>query len=343
MCSIDYKKFLNINLNVFREEISSKSKDLIMFKKVLYHYWKVTKGNLKNYKLNDTQISLLINTYRTTIPEPGSPFGLLFSMLYFEPKQQTNLNAKRLKVENEKFFKELKTKYHYVRSEKYVKEIYKILHNNRSDNIFINVSQPITYSVFIFKMNETDLNVILNTIKKYCIGIRYEEKGNNKQVISFFTTKNEFYYFLCYLYGCLGKGGVNNADLVFTSVKSLFHKHKKAYIINSTFYLYCLNTGTYLPIINSLKDEVTFNFIKLVSTIMANCDYASLKNFSQYGWGPLSNIIFEAGITSSQKYIKTSEKNKINIIDGLFQNTFLNKPLNNCSLFNNFEIHTKYK
>ena len=334
---VEFEHFHSVNMKLFEKTISKNETDLKAFSNALYHYWNSGKGRLKTLTLNKNQILLLMRAYRTTYPAPGSHFGLLLSMMYFEPKQQTNLNAKQVKIENKKFLKELEEKYFVLRNVKYVKEIYKITNTSiKSDSIFSNFNHKITYSVFIFYGDIYFINKVLLKLKKYCVGIRFEESNNNKHIVSIFTLKNDFYYFLIHLYSLV----VKNVDMVFTSIKNLFKNNKEAFIINSTFYLYCITTGQYLPIVNCLEDEIKFNYLRLISTISYEGGCGALKNFADFGWGPLANIIFEAGIMSSKKYFK-NYPDKLNRVGGIFQNTFLNKPINGSSLFQNFEFYNK--
>ncbi len=332
---IDFDKFLTRNVIMFEKQVSNDRINVRDFSNALYHYWTSARGLLKQHTLNLKQVYYIMRTYRMTYPSPGVHFGLLLSMMYFEPKQQTNLNAKRIKVENKSFLSELEGRYFFIKDKDFVKEIYRITTSSiRSDTIFNNSNFKITYSVFMFTLDYDTLCSIFKGITKYCVGIRFEEKNDDKCIVSMFTLKNDFYYFLIHLYSLIAE----HTDMVFTSVKNLFKNNKQAYIVNSTFYLYCITTGSYLPIINSLEDEIKFKYIRLISTISYEGGCTALKNFSEYGWGPLSNIIFEAGITSSKKFLK-KYPNRVNKVGGVFQNTFLNKPVNGSSLFSNFRIY----
>jgi hypothetical protein len=302
----------------------------------------------KSRQLSLKQLIEIRNCFYTTIPEPGTMFGLLLSQAYLQPRQQNNLNVKRFAAMDTINIDQTGNQMEFYSLEEYLPRIKKYLASNKNEILLsLNDKSEIIYMSYFCKTVFDYTNFKLNFIDqmlKYSMYIQIKEWNEkldyNEIYFVVFCSKKIYKEFL------IAMSTIETNDLqfwlIFTSDR-LLTRDLTHFVTNSSVFLYCFLTERFKPDLEDVFDEITCYLCLLIAyiTYVLGCNSLKRSGMAKGGFGPLTFLVSEGGLDYIDKFLNKQQECKNFNINNVFEQLFLNLPIKCGSLYEKIKLIPK--
>jgi hypothetical protein len=352
MAFSDFNNVLYKSLNEEQKEFvkkNMKSKtDVLPLTVFLFQLKKAGRDMPESKQLSLKQLIEIRTCFYTTLPEPGTMFGLLLSQAYLQPRQQQNLNVKRFSAINEANVDHSGNQMEFYSLEEYIPRIKKYMSFNKNEVLLsLNDKNEIIYMSYFCKTRYDYTNFknkFIDCVLKYLMSIQIkewkEEGDENKIYFVVFCNKKVYKEFL------IAMSNIETIDLqfwlIFTSDR-LSARDLTHFITNSSVFLYCFLTERYKPDLEDLFDEITCYLCLLIAyiTYALGCNSLKRSGMAKGGFGPLTFLVSEGGLDYIGKYLNKQQECKDFKINTVFEKLFLNLPIKCGSLYEETKLLPK--